>query len=175
MQEEIVTSKLCRKCKLRLPIESFEPKQSMRDGRRNQCSDCRAAAKAETYQANKVEICRKLREERSDNYEKNRDYDLRKKFKITTEQFNQMLADQGNCCLVCKTTVPGGAYGQWHVDHDHSCCGPEMRKKTCGDCLRGILCSNCNLTLGTAKDSPTILRALADYLESYDLCKIFKD
>jgi len=173
--DTIELSKICRTCRTRLPYEHFELHPSMRDGRRNECADCRAIKKAEEYQTKKVEICKKLREDRSDNHEKYRDQDLKKKFKISIEQFTEMLAAQGNCCLVCKTTTPGGAYNQWHVDHDHSCCGQENRKKTCGNCIRGILCSNCNLALGTAKDSSMILRALADYLDAYELHKIFKD
>lgn len=40
-------------------------------------------------------------------------------------------------------------------DHDH----------TTG-LLRGVLCGNCNRALGLLQDSPTILRALAQYLET---------
>ena len=41
-----------------------------------------------------------------------------------------------------------------HFDHDH---------KT--NKFRGWVCGNCNRALGCAKDSPSILRKLADYLE----------
>lgn len=40
------------------------------------------------------------------------------------------------------------------LDHDHAL-----------GIFRGWLCSTCNTALGMAKDSPFILRALADYLE----------
>lgn len=49
-----------------------------------------------------------------------------------------MLAEQGNACAVCGTgfseTVPP------RIDHDHNCC---PTAKTCGKCLRGILCPTC--------------------------------
>lgn len=169
------STKLCVDCKVRFPLERFDRILRSRDGLRSVCKDCRAIKKSAYYQANKKEILQKLKDERPGNREKNRRSDLKKKFKITLEQFNEMLDNQGNCCFVCKTSNPGGAYDQWHIDHDHSCCGPELRKKTCGNCIRGILCSNCNLALGTAKDSATILRALADYIDAYELHKIFKD
>lgn len=54
--------------------------------------------------------------------------------------FDELLAAQGGACAVCRTTEPGER--GWHVDHDHSCC-PEA--KTCGKCLRGVLCARCNL------------------------------
>jgi predicted Zn-ribbon and HTH transcriptional regulator len=48
------------------------------------------------------------------------------------------------------------------IDHDHRCC-PTI--KTCGKCVRGILCSNCNTSAGLQGDSSSNLRALADYLD----------
>lgn len=46
-------------------------------------------------------------------------------------------------------------------DHDHSCC-----VYGCIDCFRGFLCASCNHALGYAKDTPEVLRRLANYLES---------
>lgn len=51
------------------------------------------------------------------------------------------------------------------IDHDHSCC-PEVGK-SCGKCVRDLLCSNCNTILGLCKDSPDILRDLATYVEKW--------
>ena len=118
-----------------------------------------------TYQENAKKKNIKRRADRKANPDKYRAYDRKKRHRLTPEQFEQLLELQGHRCLVCKTTKPGGAYDQWHIDHDHKCC--PNRGRACGGCIRGILCSNCNLTLGNAQDDPRILRALAQYLEDY--------
>jgi len=50
------------------------------------------------------------------------------------------------------------------VDHDHKCC---PGKTSCGQCVRGLLCWNCNDTLATFRDNPEKLRGLAHYLENW--------
>jgi hypothetical protein len=81
-------------------------------------------------------------------------YRLKKKFGITVEQRDAMLAGQGGVCKGCGSSTPNWK-GDWHVDHCH---------KT-GQ-IRGILCHNCNTALGRVKDDPDILQALIKYLES---------
>ena len=73
---------------------------------------------------------------------------------ITKAEFDAMLAAQGNRCGICGTDTP--TLQGWHVDHDH-----ENGK------VRGILCKNCNVMLGCAKDNPDILRAGSTYLECH--------
>lgn len=48
-----------------------------------------------------------------------------------------------------------------HIDHDHACCPGE---RSCGTCVRGSLCSPCNVGLGAFGDSPDRLRAAIAYL-----------
>lgn len=73
-----------------------------------------------------------------------------KTFGLTVERYKQILSSQNGVCVGCltppKTRLP--------VDHDH---------KT--GLVRGLLCCNCNFSIGHAKDSPEVLRRLADYLE----------
>lgn len=59
-------------------------------------------------------------------------------------------------CEVC------GSVENLRVDHDHKCCAG---RGSCGKCVRGVLCHSCNIALGMMKDSPELLRKLADYME----------
>lgn len=72
---------------------------------------------------------------------------------VTPEQYDAMLEAQGGRCAICSATESGGK-GGWHVDHCHD-----------SKAVRGLLCHNCNLMLGNAKDDPARLRAAIAYLE----------
>jgi len=56
----------------------------------------------------------------------------------------------------CRTTEPGGPWGQWNTDHDHNT----------GE-VRGELCSDCNRALGMLKDDELIIEGLAEYVKKY--------
>jgi hypothetical protein len=89
------------------------------------------------------------------------DKQLRIKYGITSATYFKMLADQDGLCAICKTDAcPTGR--RFVVDHNHACCPTQ---KTCGQCLRKLLCGPCNKALGLFKDSPDILRAAASYVE----------
>ena len=83
------------------------------------------------------------------------------RFNLTGERWDAIFDGQDHRCAICRTNVPSG-HG-WHVDHDHACC-PE-NGRSCGKCVRAILCSECNTGLGKFRDNPAVLRAAADYLE----------
>lgn len=86
---------------------------------------------------------------------------LKAKYKMTLDQFNAMFAAQGSQCLLCKTPESE----RWCVDHDHNCCPTKGGYiKTCGECVRGILCNDCNLGLGNFKDNPDALLEAYAYL-----------
>lgn len=84
-----------------------------------------------------------------------------RRYGLTIETYDAMLAAQGGRCAVCRAAEPGGR-GAFHVDHDHRCC---PGKSSCGRCVRGLVCTTCNSAMGHAKDDPALLRAMADYIE----------
>lgn len=85
------------------------------------------------------------------------------RYGITHDQFEELFEQQGRVCAICGTDTPGGNWKQWAVDHDHGCC-PGSRGG-CGNCVRGILCNNCNMGIGYFGDSPEKLTAAAAYAE----------
>ena len=86
-----------------------------------------------------------------------------RRYGLTPETFADKLAAQGGRCDICGTREPGGQ--GWHVDHDHSCCN--TRKNSCGKCLRGILCTRCNIGIGNFKDDPVVILAARNYILKY--------
>ena len=83
---------------------------------------------------------------------------------ITVNEFDTMLDEQDGACAICGTTDPGGRGGQFHVDHDHACC-PEAH--SCGKCIRGLLCSRCNVGIGMLGDDIARITKALSYLTDY--------
>jgi hypothetical protein len=81
-----------------------------------------------------------------------------KRYGISEERVLSLL--ERMVCKVCRTVDPG-KFG-WVIDHDHKCC---PGRKSCGKCVRELICGSCNHMLGQGKDDPEILRSGADYLE----------
>lgn len=80
------------------------------------------------------------------------------KFGITVERYDELLAQQGGGCAICGSPPLEKALA---VDHDRSCCPGE---RSCGECIRGILCQNCNIGISMFKDDPDIMLAAIGYL-----------
>lgn len=83
------------------------------------------------------------------------------KYGLPGGSIDGLLLAQGGGCGVCGTTQPGGK--GWCVDHDHACC---PGANSCGACVRGVLCENCNVGLGNFRDDVSILEAAVRYLNA---------
>jgi Recombination endonuclease VII len=75
------------------------------------------------------------------------------RFGLTAEQWKR--ACERRQCDACGIPFQARGKASRHTDHDH---GSEK--------FRGMLCHNCNISLGMMGESPQALRALADYIES---------
>jgi hypothetical protein len=76
------------------------------------------------------------------NPDKLRAYNLRR-FNLTIDQYDKLSELQGGVCAICQRPPRGTKY--LAVDHDHACCPAD---ESCGECIRGLLCGPCNLSLG---------------------------
>lgn len=104
-----------------------------------------------------------------------RESNLRAMHKISLDRYQNIFQGQGGRCAICSDSIVMGydpnrddgrrgsvAYGA-HLDHDHACC---PGRKSCGLCIRGLLCTRCNTALGNFRDNPAILRKAADYVST---------
>lgn len=83
------------------------------------------------------------------------------KYGLSPGRIVDMHSEQGGSCAVCRTEID---LSDVLVDHDHSCCpGP----RSCGSCVRGLLCRCCNAVLGMARDDAGRLDRAANYLRRF--------
>lgn len=75
-------------------------------------------------------------------------YNRKARYRLTPEAYSKLLSRQKGACAICRKAI------RLNVDHCH-------RSKK----VRGLLCDRCNLLLGHALESITILRQSIRYLK----------
>ena len=138
-------TKRCASCGVVKPHGAFSRSSKAADRLQSWCRECSQASSRQHYR-DKPELYRASH--------------LRRQYGLTLEQVAEMLAAQGGACSVCRATEPGGK-GTWNVDHDHACC---PTRKSCGGCVRGLLCHDCNRHLGIIENGEWMYLA-QEYLE----------
>lgn len=136
--------KVCPRCSAEKDVEHFSLDSSTADGRRVYCKSCENARMKEYNSRPGVK-------------ERSRNRHLLNLYNRTAEQIAEMFKRQDSCCAICGTTEAGTK--GWQIDHDHRCCSGI---KSCGECVRGILCAKCNLGLGHFPN-PDTLRLAHEY------------
>lgn len=84
----------------------------------------------------------------------------RYRFGLTEADVIDRLEAVGYACELCAKPVNLRTV---RFDHDHDCC-PTGQQKTCGQCIRGLLCNQCNTGLGLFCDDADSLIRAANYL-----------
>ncbi len=126
----------CSICKESKPLSEFYQREDT--GKlRNQCRAC---------------VCKKVEDWYDNNRDKAKNTILKRVYGIDFERYQELLATQKGRCAICERPPKKR---QLSVDHCHK------TKK-----IRGLLCSDCNITLGNMRDNPKLLRAAAQYLEN---------
>lgn len=99
---------------------------------------------------------REKRQERQKSFEVKsykRWYHLSKRYGITKKEFDDICSSQKNCCAICGEPLFGQGSKKPCVDHNH----------VTGE-VRGILCFDCNIMIGFAKDREGVLLRACEYL-----------
>ena len=150
-------NKVCTGCDEAKSIDEFPKSRSGRDGISARCRKCHADARR-AYRQRTLDRHREVdRAYYARNREKARDYNLRKRYGISSRDYDRMLAWQCGLCHLCRKP-PTGRYngGVLHADHDHQT-----------GRLRRLICHDCNNGLGRFKDDPDLLRRAAAYIEEF--------
>lgn len=153
-------NRTCKVCKEYKDISNFQPKGY-------QCKECRAE-KQRSYWAGLPDEIKKTRQAKSESQKKyaqknsekiklmSRKSELKRKFNITIEDYNDMLKTQNNVCAICLNKCNTG--NNLAVDHDH------VSGK-----VRGLLCKNCNTAIGLLKENSDTLKQAINYLEIHKI------
>lgn len=149
--------RVCSKCHLELPTDQFTVTDKASGKRRAHCRVCESA-RVRTYYAANPDYRAKTAANSAKWQKANpvkaarirRNRDLRRKYDLSQSQYEALLVDQNGECALCGAQehghrhfngrlarLPGGADTHWPIDHDHVT-----------NIVRGILCHNCNTTLG---------------------------
>jgi len=157
--------KCCSSCKVEKPDDLLYRRGA---GRQNQCIECAKAAAAAWYSSNpdyrkqKAKAWREanpgyVSQYRKDNRRKIYLTESARKYGITPERYEQMIASQDNKCAVClKLFDWSDQQTKPLIDHCHN----SMK-------VRGLLCNRCNTTLGLVEDRKDLLAALMEYLNCH--------
>ena len=151
-----VPTKLCNICDTEQPVESMY-------GRR--CRPCRNLLSRERAKVDPAYA--EMRRNSVKNWAKNNPEDAWKAYRknqlkkydgMTVEDYDALFAKQKGLCAICKepetwTHSNITKVTSLSVDHDH-----DTGK------IRGLLCKNCNQSLGKFKDNADLLYAAYEYL-----------
>jgi hypothetical protein len=114
----------------------------MSAGSAHLCKKCRTAQTREWAEAHPTEWERSRR----------KSY-LKRKYGITVEEADALLAAQEGRCAICGKSEGDSRGFRMHIDHCH----------TTG-AVRGVLCNLCNAGLGNFRDDPELMRKAIAYL-----------
>lgn len=171
---ELKTKKCSGPCGLELPIDQFYWNTREKRCKVGKCKNCwsayvkaykahLSAAKRENLKEKNTQWAHRHRKAHPEQWWLRRTRcDLRKKFGVTYEWFQKKLAEQGGACAICGGLNADGR--RLSVDHDHACCG---KQKTCGQCVRGILCARCNYALERIESATDWHERALAYLKFY--------
>ncbi len=88
--------------------------------------------------------------------------DMLSKHNITMAVYRTMLAAQSGTCKICQEPPSSERGNRLYIDHNHACCPTNGR--SCGRCIRGLLCGNCNSGIGMLREREDLFLRAAAYV-----------
>lgn len=140
--------KQCGRCKLEKNASRFSKNTAKEDGLQAFCKDCQRETKRAWIQVNRDKT--KINAWWSD-------------YRLRPEDVDRMLTEQDGKCKLKGEDLSDG----FHIDHDHRCC--PQGGKSCGKCIRGLLCQKCNHLIGwyeKFKNNENLRTLLDGYLDN---------
>ena len=108
---------------------------------------------------NREKILEAKKEYCKDNKHKIKEHHLKSKYNIDLNKYNEMFNGQHGNCAICGLHQSELKLSL-SVDHGHDT-----------NCVRGLLCNNCNMAIGLLKESTDILIRAVDYLKRNNAIK----
>lgn len=174
--------KICPNCKLFKRNIEFSFCSSTTDKLYVYCKECNKIKSNKYYYSN----LRKIRKKAKIKYSKNKKYValktkifnstpkgkilLRKNYlnvnyNISIEDYESKLKSQNYRCYLCKSKTSKNRNFRFCIDHNHICCSG---RKSCGKCIRGLLCNTCNTRLGLyEKYKKFFVKDLPKYIKDF--------
>jgi hypothetical protein len=152
-------SKKCSKCGEIKDKSEFYKKKTNTDGFDSWCKACKLKDNKAYCERNRP-IKKKYRKSyhiknREKHLIQSKANNIRIKYGITLEEYNNLLLSQNSCCAICGSKIGGKTA---RLDHCHK----TMK-------IRGFLCDLCNSGLGMFKDRVDLLKKAIEYL-SIGMC-----
>ena len=126
--------KHCKRCDTTKPTSEFHKCRGRSDGLAWWCKDCANKHRQAAYCPNK-----------------NREYQLKCLYNLSTAEYDDMYKLQEGACKICRKN-----FDQLVVDHCHN-----------SGKVRGLLCQKCNRGLGSLGDNISTLKNAIAYLTEH--------
>jgi len=153
---EEIEKKVCTKCNTEKVTSKFHKLKLGKDGLNPVCNLCRHTSRILHYNINKDFVKKQTLSYERAHEEQRYGYRLKANYGITLEDYNKLLILQDYKCKICNEKDSKCIVKKrLSVDHDH---------KT--GKVRGLLCDNCNKSLGLLRDNPIIVANMLKYIQN---------
>lgn len=150
-------TKVCSKCKIEKRYQDFFKDSKRAIGIRCQCKECDRIKTQNWRIKNRSNYNNYVAMWRAKNPERQHKTEIKRRYQLSVEQYNEMLTSQSCKCAICgKLHDPSIKRGRLYVDHCHD------SKK-----IRGLLCANCNKGLGCLSDNINTIYNAINYLRKH--------